>query len=450
MDSHPTLYELAAAIESFTQSSRKEEPVDWSAIPWLWNSLPWSARFVKYLGASRSAWWMERYIVPIFCSEGAAHLQRLLAGDWVHSEEEAFQLCFHFFSSRASQFSPEIARLLSEPCPSFHTIKMAMQAQCAPKRFSKEWFWFRDETFAQYCSRLRSLVAHVPSIKAAGSEQVESQPEADLVTEETRKKASRVVEKLTAIRTRILDTLSSIDQTIASAFPIRCLINDDLDEIQKTKKEAFDLLLALDDELFEFPDSAVSYLSDGELQNKIAGGERALHRHQKAVDDLCIRSEQQRLQCVRNREALMERLYALTRLLDHVPVLSPTQAFREAQVQQIKSGREKIKRFRLSIAKGPGPALSLEELEHEIALSHQLALSFYEEGREVSSMKEHLRRFSDQIRQSLSSTEPVPEQHLMRLHRLLSEVTNVLDGLEWTPDRKKIFEHIEHEMEYLS
>jgi hypothetical protein len=427
---------------------------EWQAMEWLWERLSRSARFVAHFGASGSSWWKERYIFPVLCQEGISYLQQFLFGDWTRAEEESLRHCFHFFAPYAAKnpslFPQEISRFVSGMCPSFNTEREVFQSRFLGKGGAKSCSWLRDETFARYRARMQSHVRRLPSHRIPEKEEslsIEPQEPLDTFKDETREKAKKRLEEITAIREEIARLSSRIDQDLVKAFPIRKEAEQPVLELKNIKEEVFTFVVLIDGVLMRFSDAVAACISNTDARRLISDVEKTLKRFRSDVSDLRIRSEQLCCSIEEMRNAIIRRLQSLTRVLDHVPMLETTNSFRVHQTRLVKMEREKLKRFRLALTRGPGPEMMLCQLEREIAVVVELAKAFYDEGTEISSMKERLYHFEQHLQQMLSEAQASLQASYLRC--LLGEVIEFKKTLEVASDRRLHFGNIVHALNEL-
>jgi hypothetical protein len=81
----------------------------------------------------------------------------------------------------------------------------------------------------------------------------------------------------------------------------------------------------------------------------------------------------------------------------------------------------------------------LEKLEKEVTALLELAAAFFEEGRELDRMREHLDRFVDQMRR----LEDVKEFSVEEASKvLLKDIEDLKTNLEISSDREEKFKRI--------
>jgi hypothetical protein len=443
----PSVYDLERAILLYTSSTEKNNLKEWQGINWLWRQLSWAARLTSHLGAIGSLWWKERYVFPVLCREGISHLRRFLSGEWGRSEEESLRYCFHFFAPYSKNnlklFPEDISKFLSGVCPSFNTERELVQNRLLGKGESRNCAWFRDETFARYKARMHSFytrepLKHVP--ERGESKKPEPQQPLETINEETKKNIKKYIEDIIVAREEAAALSATVDKDFVKAFPIRQEAEDLFAQIKKIKEEAFALLLSMDDFQMSFSEGAATILSEKEAQGLIAEAKKTLHSVRSDAALLRRMAEQISIGIEHARNTLAKRIHTLTRILDHVPMLEPTNPFRMHQSRLVKIGREKLKRFRLSLTKGPGPEFFMQQLEHEIGDLADLARGFYDEGSEISSMREKLHGFEHQIQRMLD--DETPSHRTASLQELLAEVVELKKSLDVASDRELHFEHI--------
>ena len=451
MADRPTLYELEQAILCYSAPPSSQGALPWSSMGWLWGQLSLVAKIASRVGVSGTEWWKERYILPLLLAAAMPHLQRYEAGEWTRTEEESLRHCFLLFAPYVSKgpsfFSPALARFLSDTPPSFIAERDGMLSRLVG---GKNTFWARGETFAHYQTRLRSLMKRSPMpLRPVVEEERVPHVVAEPVTEATREKLRKLLAELTQVKEEVARLSDQIDHDVAHAFPFRLEAGDLLTDVQKSKEETTSILLYIDDALLYLSDHLVGGVSNSQLSRLIQEEERALADYRPAIAALARMEKAHSASIEEIRATSTHRLHQLTRRLDHVPMLGPTHPFRSHQVQLLKTAREKLKRFRSALVKGPGPEISFFQLEQEMGKLEKLALAFYEEGKEIAFMRERLHRFADQIQALLSHTGSSASDRVEWLQKLLAEVTDLQGNLEVSADRKRAFDRIAHEMEYL-
>ena len=444
---HPTLYELERAILLYTSPAQKSGLKEWQAMKWVWECLSWSARFVTHFGTSGSSWWKERYVFPVLCQEAIPFLQRFLCGNWTRGEEESLRHAFHFFAPHAvkhpSLFPEAVSCFLSRACPSFNTEREMAQARLSGKGGAKNCSWLRDETFARYQARMQLLPKRQPSTVAPEKEEIpalEPHELVDAVKEEAKEKAKKRFDEMTATQEEIARLSDSLDQEVRKAFPIRYEAEMSFAELTHLNEEVVSFLVLVDGALARFSDGIAACLSDVQARRLIHDAEKALKGFRNDVSAFRTQADRIIAGIEEIRKALNVRLQSLTRVLDRVPMLESTNLFRVHQARLVKSGREKLKRFRLALTSGPGPEMMFSELDRQVGGIVELAKAFYDEGEEISSMRERLHHFEHQIQQMLKQT--LPSSRASSLRDLLGEVIGLKRTLEIASDRKGHFEHI--------
>lgn len=449
MENHPTLSELERAILCYTSSSLKGGMQEWQAIKWLWDRLSWSARLVTHFGASGATWWKDRYILPILCEESVPYFQKFLRGEWIRFEEESLRHCFHFFSPYASKnpslFPPEISHFLSGVCPSFNSAREAFQNKLSNKGVFKSCSWMRDESFARYLARLQSLIERLPSRKIFPRVEKEAkpvQPIAEVVREETRERAKKLADQMAQLREEIAQISERVGQAFAKSFPLRHEAEKEMKELQEVKEALLTLLLEVDSALILFPDRFARCTSDTDACSVLSEGDRDQKKFQRRVSELRMQAESEIAVFENLKAMVMQQLHDLARLVDHVPMLESIHPFRMSQMRLVRGAREKVKRFRSSLSKGPGPETSLSELEIEVSDLVGLARALFDEGRDIAIMKEHLHGFEHRIQQRVSELASPLSPLSVALQELLEDVIDFKNSLEVASDRKHRFEHI--------
>ena len=444
---HPTLYELERAILSYTSPTLKGGLKEWQAMKWLWEQLSWSARLVTHLGASSSSWWKERYVLPLLCTESISFLQQYVQGDWTRAEEESLRHCFHFFVPYAAKspdlFPQAITQFLSGICPSFNTERELALSRFLGKGGPKNCSWLRDETFAQYRSRMQALVKRPSSQRVQEKEEPLTpapREDANSVNDETREKTKKRIEEISSIRDEAAQLVLRMDQSFAKAFPLRQEAEQDVGELKNVKEEMLAFLLEIDGVLFRFSELAAVCISDTEARRLTFDMEKGLKELRFRVSDLRTRGEEICGYLEEQKSTITRRLQALTRVLDHVPLLESANHFRVHQSRVVRMGRENLKRFRGLLTKGPGPDMRLCQLEHEIADAACLATAFYDEGTKIASMKEKLHHLEHHIQELLSHASS--SSAAASLRKLLSEAIELKRTLEVASDRSCRFEQI--------
>lgn len=443
----PTLSELERAILTYTSPTSKEGVKEWQAMEWLWGHLSWSARFVTHFGASGSSWWKERYVFPALCEEALPYLQRFLSGAWTRAEEESLRHCFHFFVPYALKeptlFPEEVAQFLSGTCPSFNTEREMVQNRLTGKVSTKHYSWLKDETFARYCLRMKSLADSVSTTKIVEKGEVVAKkpPESfDVITTETKDKAKKIIDEMVLMREGIEKLSSEMADHFGKIFPLHREADQDVEELKEVKEEALSLLLSIDKILVRFSDLLNSGLTDVEARRIIHEAEKSMKWSSDNITALRTKGKRLCESIEELRNSIVRRLQRLTRLLDHIPMLETSNPFRTHQMRVVRIGREKLKRFRGALSKGPGPDTMLVSLEKEIDDIVELARAFYDEGADITAMKERLHHIEHIVQKMVE--EGYSLEQVSKLQSLLAEVRELKTQLEITPDRKRLFERI--------
>jgi hypothetical protein len=423
--------DIELAIELYASAPAKAGVQEWQAMEWLWKELPWSARFLSHFGAVSLGWWKRKYILPVLCKAAHPFLEKFSRGEWTRSQESMVRRWFLFFSQFASAepqlFSPELVAFLSDTCPSF----------CGREVFS------RDETYARH--RARQL--------ATRPDEVESHEEVfrreETVSEETKEAARGLIGKLTNLRESVMTLSGGVDKTFHRAFPMRNEMQRTVTEIHSFQDELFSLLMTLDNGLLCLSDSAFGNLSNREAKSVLSEQGELLTRVRSSMPSLGSRSEELRLQVDELKNGIFNSIHTLVRSLDRLSVLDPSNPFHDLQARVVREAREQIKKFRLALAKGPGPEMSLTQLEELVARQIDLSEEFHAEGARISAIKEKLGRYESHIQVLLSEESHLVHKRSAELRDLLAKIVDVRAGIALMPDLEESFASIARAMEEL-
>jgi hypothetical protein len=87
------------------------------------------------------------------------------------------------------------------------------------------------------------------------------------------------------------------------------------------------------------------------------------------------------------KNGIFNSIHTLVRSLDRLSVLEPSNAFHSLQSRVVHEARDQIKKFRLALVKGPGPEMTLAQLEEFVARQIDLSDEFHAEGVRVAAIK---------------------------------------------------------------
>ena len=328
----PAEYDIELAMDRYATEGGVE---GWKAIEWLWKGLPWSARFMKLFGIAPD-WWKRTYILPLLCRAAAPFLDRFTQPGAEYGEKARRWLLFFAPIAVADPqlFSPAVAVFLAEfrqPRVLERTEESAQRPACPRKTVV--------ETEVRVSQRIVPL------------------------SSETKEAARGLVGQLTQLRGSVVELSEDAEKTFRRVFSIRREAQQAIADILAFKEELFSLLTALDDGLFHLSDLTFEARSDREAKAIVQKHGELASRVRGSLRSCESRGEDLRRCVDERRNALLARLHALVRSLDQLSLLDSTNPLYDRQSRIVRRAREQIKQFRLSIAKGPGPTLSLAELE---------------------------------------------------------------------------------------
>ena len=347
----PTEMGIEQAMTYYTSSVAGAS--EWRAVSWLWDALPWSARIITHVGAATLEWWKRKYVLPLLCQAAVPFLERFARRG---VDEEKGRRWFFFFSPIAvaapQLFPPELVAFLSDAGRSF----CRSQLENRPRDSMVE-------------SRGRSVrrkndspTVQQHSPKESCVEVSEQVPQKRIpVSEETKEAAHRLVGKMNQARESVAACSESMDKTFRRAFPMRREIEQTMADIQKFQEELFLSLAALDDGIFYLSESALG--TEEEAREIIHREEGIFDSARTSLPTLESRTEEIRSRVDDLRNSLFTRLHDLVRSLDCLSLLDPSAPMYSHQSRVVREARDHIKKFRLALAKGPGPEISLAQLE---------------------------------------------------------------------------------------
>ena len=426
----PTGHDIELAMERYASAEAGIQ--EWRDMEWLWKELPWSARFLSHFGAASFEWWKQKYVLPVLCRVATPFLERYARGEWFRQQESMVRKWFYFFSPLAAAdsklFSPALVAFLSDACPSFE---------------GREGF-SRDETYARY--RARQTVTKTSG--ATVYEEAERREEP--VSEEMKGAARSLIGKLSNLRESVITLLGGVDRTFHRAFPMRNEMQRTVAEIHAFQDELFSLQMALDDSLLCLSDSAFGSLSNREAKRVVFEQGERVSSIRSSVTSLGSRAEELRLQVEELKNGIFNSIHTLVRSLDRLSVLDPSNPFHNLQARIVREARDQIKKFRLALAKGPGPEMTLAQLEELVARHIDLSEEFHAEGARLASIKEKLGRYESHVQVLLSEESPLVHKRSAELHDLLAKIIDVRVGITVIPNLEERFASIAREMEDLA
>ena len=427
----PTGHDIELAMERYASASAKAGVQEWQDMEWLWKELPWSARFLSHFGAAGFEWWKHKYVLPILCRAATPFLERCARGEWPRSQESMVRRWFLFFSPFAvtepALFSHELVAFLSDSCPSFGGREGLS----------------RDETYARY--RARHTATKTPGADAYEAVVRYEEP----VSEETKGAARSLIGKLGNLRESVVTLSGGVDRTFHRAFPMRNEIQRTVADIHAFQDELFSLLMALDESLSCLSDPALGSLSDREAKSIVFEQGERVSSIRSSMVSLGSRAEELRLQVDDLKNGIFNSVHTLVRSLDRLSVLDPSNPFHNLQAKVVREARDQIKKFRLALAKGPGPEMTLAQLEELVAHHIDLSEEFHAEGAKLATIKEKLGRYESHIQVLLSDESRLVHKRSAELRDLLAKVVDVRAGLTVIPNLEERFASIAQAMEEL-
>jgi hypothetical protein len=442
MDVVPPIH-IKSAIHTYGQDVSSLS--QWKSIPWLWEKLPMTAKVLSFLGTSTTSWWRSRYVFPLLVEVSSPHLQRFKSGDWQKKEEESLTTIFHFFSSLppgiSSVFSSQILDFLKEGiAPSFQTQRQKTERKLASSQLgSASCAWFRDETFAQYCSRMHAISvkpsrAKTPNEEIAPMERVE-----EPVGTETRERGIRLLRSLEVFRDTTGKLLSSVKESTVRSFPLRLECCSAVLSLQELQEEIMTLLIAVEGTMTKVVEPGSG--AEKEVLQIFRSIEKAERNFSGTLSSIQSRAKSLFSQIESARSFVYHKLQHITSSLDHVPLLPASNTFRPHQSRLIRTARDLIKKFRLGLTRGPGPMIPLERLEKEVLALSDLAKAFHREGIEIEKIGKQLLHFEQELRAKLQISDS------SSLRALLADVEALRWTLEVSSDRRQEFDRIEKAFE---
>jgi hypothetical protein len=424
--------DVERAMEHYASDSAAVGEQEWQAMEWLWNELPWSARFISHFGAANFEWWKRKYVLPLLCRAATPFLERFSLGEWTRSEEEIVRRWFLFFAPIAAHdahlFSPEVVSFLSDACPSFG---------------GKRGGGVRYETHAQY-------QALQMGPKPSGARPYEKTVRREEPVSEATKEAARgLIGKLSQLRESIVTLSGGVDRAFCRAFPMRCEMQQTVADIHTFQDELFALLMTVDDGLLGLSDPTLGAFADREARKIVCAQEELLDRIRAMMPSLGSRAEELRLLVDEFRNDLFNSIHTLVRSVDRLSVLDPSNPFHTHQARVVRAAREQIKKFRLSLARGPGPEMTLAQLEEFISRQIGLSEEFHAEGAKIAAIKEKLGRYESHVQVLLSEESHFAHKRRPELQGVLTKITEMRATLTVIPDLEKRFDAIGCAMEEL-
>lgn len=428
------LTEIVKITHSFNDGA-----VHWSKFSWIYNNLPWTIRVLARCHIAKN-WWKEKYVLPILQEAATPHLERYAQGLWRQFEEEKLKTLFFFFQPKKNSFSQALCSFLSSSPPSFVTEKNYFQQQ-APKTYGTL-NWYRDETFSHYKDRISTLLRRQPVSGSQPQKKEVPEPPTDLVKPYTQKAAVILVEELLSLRQNIIELCENLKQELASAFPLRMEIEETITSLTVISEKAWSLLTQVDKLLSTIPEHGSLGMTESSLRETIHLTNAVKKEIHNSFNELKSLMQRLQPQIQTARSYLLQQLHLLSRSIDKTLLLPACSQLRPQETRLLKVAREKVKRFRTCLSKGPGPQICLRTLQDEISVLLELASSFYEEGRAIESMREQIRRLQTQVNAARSTETNV--EKAKRLQGLSAEIAHLLDTLDITADRKHRFDKIVH------
>lgn len=428
-----TLQELVQGITTYNSSEGGY--AQWKGLDWLWARLPLPARIVATFRIAPQ-WWKVHYVKEVLKKEAIPFLERLENGVWRYSEEEGLRVVFMFAQSLKEDFPEKFASLLKSSFPSFGGERAKAQATDASKT---QGGWYRDETLAQYRSRMK-LVPRSKTPPRPRKEEPVSHVEKP--RPKTTERLLRLVRDAETLKNEAVIVSGQVEQGYAKAFPLRYESPTIIEAIECMKSEIWTLISSIDVFYTRLPDPQTlgEDVSDEALLDLVIEGEQVWKKLDLLVKGIQKDESDHQRTIEEVRARIQKKLQMLSRTVDQIPLLSSASTFRTHESRILRMAREKIKRFRTSLSKGPGPEMSFDCLEHEVTVLIELARDFYREGTEVETIRQQLIRMEHQIQSMLDDTMHV--SRTAALQALLTEVSGLSKTLEASPDRKNHFERI--------
>lgn len=431
------LAHIEAIIGAYTDQGEKPLVL----YPWVKERLSLFSRFVGFFGGVNRPSWREKYLTPILLEASIPHLQRFFKGNWRVNEEQRLKVIFDFFSARIdtcrNSLEPHLITFLMGPTPSFFQEKARAQA------FLKEGAiqWRRDETYSEYKKRLQSMQEKGRPIKEALPRTAGIKEEAlvfEPLTKKTKEHLDKTLERLHSIREECIDTSFQLEKDFSKLFPLRYDFESLVTSLKQKQEALFTLILTLENEIAKFSEMHViaeeeraSLLLedvDALLENLAAQGRR--------IKESLLES---RSQTEEARSILYKQLQQITRAIDSVNLLPAESAFKEQQARIIRMARDKVKKFKESLSRGPGPGFPFAALEKDVELSIHLAKDFFKEGMEVMSMHEQLSSHIQQVENLVAKESGSKKAKLLSL---LADMKELQKTLEVSPDRQAYFDKV--------
>ena len=351
----PTARDIELAMELYASCGAEAGVKEWRTLEWLWSALPWSARFMTHFGAASLEWWKRKYVLPALCQAAVPFLERFVRTAGSYQDAEDGRRWFFFFAPMAvadpQLFPHELVPFLLDTRASFRERQGYSRA---PRQGSP--MALREE-----------VREHVP---------YKGTP----VSEETKEAARRLIGKLTPLRASAASLLESVDKTLCRAFPMRNEIQQAMADIHSFHDELFSLLTAVDDGLFRLSDSTFGTGTDREAREIVHEHDEFVNHVRAVIPTFKSRAEELYSLVDELRGGLFSRLHALVRSLDHLSQLDPSNPFYNHQSKIVRGARDQIKKFRLSLAKGPGPEITLAQLEALVDQRIGVSEEFHAEG----------------------------------------------------------------------
>jgi hypothetical protein len=440
MDSNVSLTELEKVI-SFCLHPEKED-VDVLSFPWVRDRLSWFSRASGYLWGKKSESWLGKHLFPILLEVSIPQLEMFSEGNWKVADETKLKSIFDYFSMRIEACRQKIPKPLEAfllgPTPSFYQERSRIQALCSTKTSLQ---WYRDETFAQYKNRMNTLNQQQKKettlyhpVRKGEVEEAGFIPRALLPKSKERIEA--FIGRFQKLKEECALCNYQLDKDIAKAFPLRNEFDFLVGGIQEVKDDLLGILLAIEDEISRLTESFVT-MGEDEVYALFEEEEAFLKEVQAQFKGIQHRSEENRIDVEEKRAFLHKKLQQITRLVDKMQILPAASTFRNHQSRLVRMARDRIKKYKDALQKGPGPDMPLCSLEKDICLFIEMGKDFYDEGVEIESMKEQLIRFSKQLEKVIEKKGSTDI-----LKGILSDVNILKKNLEVSADRKKHFENI--------